>query len=123
MNAHAATPARPRRRSRVVLPLAGSVVALAVLFVAVFPTRAVLAQRADLADARAELAAIEATNAELEARIEDLGTDAEIERIAREEYNLVYPGEEAYALLPAPPVETPPWRGLAVVGALLDLNP
>ena len=29
-------------------------------------------------------------------------TDAEVERIAREQYNLVRPGEEAYAILPGP---------------------
>lgn len=29
-------------------------------------------------------------------------TDAEIERLAREQYNLVRPGEEAYAILPGP---------------------
>jgi cell division protein FtsB len=32
-----------------------------------------------------------------------LHTDAAIERLAREQYNLVKPGEEAYAILPARP--------------------
>jgi cell division protein FtsB len=49
------------------------------------------------------LAEIDATNAELLVSIERLQTDAEIERIARSKYSLVYPGEEAYAILPAPP--------------------
>ena len=31
-----------------------------------------------------------------------LQTDAEIERIARRDLGLVYPGEEAYAILPRP---------------------
>ena len=31
-----------------------------------------------------------------------LSTDAEIERLARQWYNLVFPGEEAYAVLPPP---------------------
>ena len=35
-------------------------------------------------------------------RIETLTTPEEIERLAREQYNLVHPGEEAYSVLPAP---------------------
>jgi cell division protein FtsB len=92
-----------RRRSRIVLPLLGSFVVVGVLFVGVFPTRAILDQRAELDRAEARLAAIDEQNAELEARVEALGTDAEIERLAREQYNLVFPGQEAYAILPAPP--------------------
>lgn len=113
---------RPRRRSRVLLPLLASVAALAVLFGAVFPTRAVLAQRSDIATAERELAELEAENAELEARIEALGTDDEIERIAREQYNLVFPGEEAYALLPPPPAPSPPWATLAALADLLGTH-
>lgn len=92
-----------RRRSRIVLPLLGSFVAIGVLFVGVFPTRAILDQRNEVGDAASRLAAVEEANAELEARVEALGTDEEIERLAREQYNLVYPGQEAYAILPAPP--------------------
>lgn len=106
-----------KRRHRVVIALVVSIVAIGVLFVGVFPTRAFLAQRRDIAAAEEDLAAIEATNAELSARVSALGTDAEIERLAREQYNLVFPGEEAYALLPAPepPIPVPdawPFRGL-----------
>lgn len=93
-------------RRRFLVPTVGSMVAIGGLLIGVFPTRALLDQRAAIADADARLAAVDARNAELEARVEALGTDAEIERIAREQYNLVYPGEEAYGLLPAPP--TPP---------------
>jgi cell division protein FtsB len=98
----AAPKVRARRRSRIVIPVVGSVFALAVLFVGVFPTRAVLAQRREVAEARSRLAGLDATNEALRDRVDALGTDAEIERIAREQYNLVFPGEEAYALLPAP---------------------
>lgn len=109
---------RPRRRpSRAVVAVLVSLVALGVLFFGVFPTRAFLAQRQAIAAAEEELATIERANAELEERIAALGTDAEVERIAREQYNLVFPGEEAYALLPAPepPLPVPdawPFRGL-----------
>ena len=44
---------------------------------------------------------LEDRNDELADRVDGPGTDAEIERLAREQYHLVYPGEEAYALLPA----------------------
>jgi cell division protein FtsB len=108
---------RRRRRTRLFLPLLGSIVAIAFLFVGVFPTRALLAQRSDIANATETLSHIEARNAELSARVDALSTDAEIERIAREQYHLVYPGEEAYALLPAAPPQIPvpdawPFRGL-----------
>jgi cell division protein FtsB len=121
---------RRRRRSRVLLPLLGSAVAIAALFVGVFPTRAVLTQRADLDAAESTLATLDAENAALEARIDALGTDAEIERIARQQYNLVYPGEEAYAMLPAPVAATgpdgatgPPWPLAERVAAAAQANP
>jgi len=41
--------------------------------------------------------------AELRERIRLLNTDEEIERLARRDFNLVFPGEEAYAVLPPPP--------------------
>ena len=93
-------------RRRFLIPILGSMVAVGGLLVGVFPTRALLDQRAALADADARLAAVDARNQELADRVDALQTDAEIERIAREQYNLVFPGEEAYGLLPAPP--TPP---------------
>jgi cell division protein FtsB len=98
-----ATAGRSRRRSRLVLPTVGSLVALGVLFIGVFPTRAILDQRAELARAEDRLAVVDDRNDELAARVDALNTDAEIERLAREQYNLVRPGEELYNLLPAPP--------------------
>ena len=92
-----------RRRSRFVLPLVGSFLAVGALVVGVFPTRAILDQRRALDRAEERLAEVDARNDELEARVEALGTDEEIERLAREQHDLVYPGQEAYAILPAPP--------------------
>ena len=76
---------------------------------AVFPIRTWLDQRATITERQAELAQIEAANEALQARVVALGTDTEIERIARADHNLVRPGEEAYAVLPAapPPVRLP----------------
>lgn len=80
-------------------PLAG-VAFVALLFLAVFPTRTYLAQRRDLAATERRVAVLSGENKELAERVERLNTDAEIERLAREQYNLVRPGEEAYAILP-----------------------
>lgn len=73
-----------------------------VLFVAVFPTRTFLAQRASVSAAEEQLEVLGEQNRLLEERARILHDDAEIERLAREEYHLVRPGEEAFALLPSP---------------------
>ncbi len=97
--------ARPRRRLFVALVVAIATIGL--LVVAVFPTRTYLAQRAATSAAASELDRLDGENARLERRIDRLRTPAEVERIAREEYGLVRPGEQAYAVLPppAPPIE------------------
>ena len=51
---------------------------------------------------------LEESAAALQARVDRLHTDAEIERLAREQHNLVRPGEEAFAVLPAPTTEPAP---------------
>ncbi|MDP9070749.1 MAG: septum formation initiator family protein [Actinomycetota bacterium] len=85
-----------------------SVVLVGILFVAVFPTRTYLTQRRDLAATERRLEVLSDQNEELAARVQRLNTDAEIERLAREQYNLVRPGEEAYAILPPPAPPVPP---------------
>jgi cell division protein FtsB len=110
-------PRARRSRTRLFLPVLASLLAMAFLFIGVFPTRALLAQRSDIAAAQATLDHLEGRNDELGAQVEALGTDAEIERIAREQYHFVFPGEEAYAMLPAPPPTIPvpqtwPFAGL-----------
>jgi cell division protein FtsB len=72
------------------------------LALAVFPTGTFLDQRTDTAEAEERLAVLREQNAAYEERVERLETPEEIERLAREQYNLVRPGEEAYAVLPAP---------------------
>lgn len=80
-----------------------------VMLLGVFPTRTWLDQRAALSSAEAELAELETANAARRARVEALSTDAEVERIAREEYGLAEVGEEVYHVLPPPedPIEIP----------------
>jgi cell division protein FtsL len=89
-----------------------AIIVLAVLGIGVFPTRQYLAQRSEAAERRATLEQLQAENAKLQAQVDALSTDAEIERIARSEYNFVLPGEETYAVLPPPdsgPVVPPIW--------------
>ncbi|MDQ3569305.1 MAG: septum formation initiator family protein [Actinomycetota bacterium] len=90
---------RPPTRRRA-WPLVAAVILVGVVFLAVFPTRTYLSQRWDLSNTERRLAVLSRQNAELSARVARLNTDAEIERLAREQYNLVRPGEEAFAILP-----------------------
>ena len=91
-----------RRFGRFIGLVGGGAVVCALLAVAVFPTGTFLDQRADRAEAEQRLEVLRDQNAAYEDQIERLQTPEEIERIGREEYNLVFPGEEAYAILPAP---------------------
>ena len=95
-------PSRLRRLGRVMGVVGGSAALCVVLAVAVFPTSTYLDQRSDTAEAEQRLAVLRAQNAAYEDRIQRLQTAEEIERLARQQYNLVFPGEEAYAVLPAP---------------------
>jgi cell division protein FtsB len=92
---------------RAVWPVLVTVVLVGVLFVAVFPTRAWVSQQRSIGDAEEQLDVLEEQNGLLEERIASLHDDEEIERLAREQYNLVRPGEEAYAVLPPAPTDTP----------------
>jgi cell division protein FtsB len=74
-----------------------------VLFLAGLPARDYLAQRRERDEAAAQVEQLAAENRELAARAARLQTDAEIERLARQHYNLVRPGEEVFAIIPAPP--------------------
>ena len=80
--------------------MALALTAVVVLFVAVYPTQALLDQQSEGKETAADLQVAETENLELEQRVAELQTDAAIEQLARDEYGLVYPGEEAYAILP-----------------------
>jgi cell division protein FtsB len=110
---------RKLRRLFVGVVLTG--VLLAVLLTFVFPTRTFVAQRTAISGAERQLEVLQQQNGELEARAARLRDDAEIERIAREQYNLVRPGEEAYAILPAPGgAEAPTATTVPAAGAAHD---
>jgi cell division protein FtsL len=94
---------------RLAVPLLIVVLSCGVLFLGVFPTRTYLNQRRATAAAESQLSQLQASNAEMQQRADTLQTDAEIERIAREQYGLAKPGEEVYHVLPQPqdPVHAP----------------
>ncbi|WP_426573622.1 FtsB family cell division protein [Aquihabitans sp. McL0605] len=91
-----------RARRRAVMGLVVTVIMVAVLLFAVFPTRTWLQQRKDTAAAASELAQVQAEKAKVEQEQAKLKTKEEIARQAKETLNYVYKGEEAYAILPAP---------------------
>ncbi len=81
-----------------------------VLVLAVFPAQAYLDQRHQHQVLAAQVRRLGAENQALQDRTAQLGTDAEIERLARG-YNLVKPGEEVYFIPPqasSPPTTTAP---------------
>lgn len=100
-------------RLRRYLPLM-AVLALSLLVVVglvAAPVSTYLRQREQTGAAEAELDDLEAEVARLDARLQELRTDEEVERIARQHYDLVFPGEESYRILPAPEPGAPPAEG------------
>ena len=82
------------RRGRVLLVLIA--VAVAVAATGVFPFRQILAQRESVALAETKLDALRHENMLLEQQIRALQTPQEVERMAREQFGLVRPGEISY---------------------------
>ena len=70
---------------------------------AVLPAKTWFSQRSKMDAAEAELARIEAATLELEREYERLGTDEEVELRARRDFQLVFPGEESYRIVPDQP--------------------
>lgn len=87
-------------RARLFVAFFGSVAVIAVLAVTVFPTRIWMNQKKDIASAEHRVAVLDQANAALQRRVDELATDSAVERLAREQLNLVKPGETAYAVLP-----------------------
>jgi cell division protein FtsB len=101
------------RRARAWL-LVSVLALLGVLLLAGFPARAWVAQGHERERVAASVRELAAQNRRLEDRARLLQTDAEIERLARKDYNLVRPGEEAFAILPtASPTPAPVGTPLA----------
>jgi cell division protein FtsL len=68
----------------------------------VVPYGQIVDSRRQVADARAQLAELQTENQELQDEVDALGTDAEIEKLAREKLGYVRPGETAFVVLDPP---------------------
>jgi len=68
----------------------------AILFLFVFPTSSYLAQRRQVARAQHDVAALREQNAQLAALDQKLRTPQEVERMARQQFSRVFPGEHLY---------------------------
>ena len=86
------------RRAR--LWLLGAVVLAAVIMFAWFPASSLLNQRSNLAGTEAQLASLHKQDGALAQEKKSLSDAGEIGRIAREQYQLVSPGQQAYEVLP-----------------------
>jgi cell division protein FtsB len=76
-----------------------AVLAVVVTAAGIFPFRQIIAERRSVTLAQEQLLALRAENAHLEAAVAVLQTDDEVERLAREQFGLVRPGEIAYVVV------------------------
>ncbi len=90
----------PRGAGRSRLILLGAVAVSAVVLFAWFPAGSLLSQRSNLSEAEAQLATLHQQDAALAQEKKNLSDSGEIGRIAREQYQLVGPGQQAYEVLP-----------------------
>lgn len=84
-----------------------SLAVVAIMFLFVFPTRSYLAQHRQVSSARQAVAALKVQNEQLAKEAKRLQTPSEIERLAREQFNMVLPGEQAYTVLSSAPPSNP----------------
>jgi cell division protein FtsB len=82
------------------LAFVGALVASAIVIFAWFPAGSLLSQRSSLHGTEAELNGLHAQDAALAQEKKNLSDAGEIGRIAREQYQLVSPGQQAYEVLP-----------------------
>jgi cell division protein FtsB len=89
-------------RAAVLRLAVASLVLIFALFAFVFPTSAVLHQRGQLSEAEQRLSVLKDQSQRLAKQTERIQSDSEIERLARDRFNMVLPGEQAWAVVPAP---------------------
>ena len=88
-------------RRRYAIPLGILVIVVIGSFIGL-PTRSLFEQRLDLRRASAELSELESSNDALDLKLEQWLQEDAIEIQAREQFGLVYPGDESYTVPPAP---------------------
>jgi cell division protein FtsB len=89
-----------RRRAIALRASVATVVVICLLFVVVFPVQAWMRQRDDLHASQHRLAVIREERQRLERKAAQLRNPREVERLARQLYGMVRPGEQAYAAVP-----------------------
>jgi cell division protein FtsB len=91
---------RSREGRRARLLLVGAMVLSAVILTAWFPASALYRQRASLSQANGQLSQLHSEDAALSQERKNLSDSAEVGRIARTQYQLVSPGQQAFEVLP-----------------------
>ncbi len=91
---------RSREARRSAFMLVGGALLSLIILGAWFPANALFHQRSNLATANAALSQLHQQDAALAQARKDLSDSSEIARIAREQYQLVNPGQQAYEVLP-----------------------
>lgn len=106
MSARQAT-ARVARRFVGPLLFVMSVVAVGAL--AVVPTKTFINQKKATAESEARLSSLQESTSRMQRELDALNRDDELERVARQQYGFVKPGEEVYRIIepPRPPVTVP----------------
>lgn len=95
---------RPRWRAVMFVTL---LVSLGLVVSGVLPLQQYLERETQVNAAREQLAALEARNGEISEDVDALLTDQEIERVAREQYGFVRPGEVGYVVIVPENAEAP----------------
>ena len=99
---------RPKQHRRAPLIAILLLVALSITLAGIFPFRQLIAQQRQVDNTREKLDALVVENAALEDQVAALQTEPEVERLAREQYGLVNPGETPYAVVQPDTAITPP---------------
>jgi cell division protein FtsB len=97
------------------LSVLGALAVVGFLFAFVYPTSTYLRQRSELNNATERLQRLNAETRRLERQSDNLRGDAEVERLAREQYGLVRPGETPFVLVPVTPTTATPTDGTSGV--------
>lgn len=104
---------KPKRRRKAPWIVMAFLVVVAIVMAGIFPYRQILAQERIVDLKQTQLSALEAENHRLRAEVDRLQTADEIERLARERFGFVRPGEVQYVVAwddePEPaPLPSPP---------------
>lgn len=102
------------RRNRI--PVALGAAAAAVILVTSFPVSVLLGQHRQLSAEAAQLSSVKRQNSRLAEQRLQLNSNAEVKRLARQNYQLVEPGKALYLILPPAGNSTPSTPGASAAG-------